>query len=81
MLLSFFLNYRKSGNKQSFFSDKRGSARAHQLGVELVFKRTRQTRGKFESGAANFTRRRGGAEVEIFIVEKGEPYRDRDGWG
>jgi hypothetical protein len=45
MLLSFFLNYRNSGNTQFFFSDKRGSARAQQLGVELVFKRTRQQAG------------------------------------
>ena len=31
MLLSFFLNYRNSGNTQFFFSDKRGSARAQKV--------------------------------------------------
>ena len=36
MLLSFFLNYRNSGNTQFFFLDKRGSARAQQLGAEIV---------------------------------------------
>ena len=37
MLLSFFPNYRNSGNTQFFCSDKRGSARAQQLGVEFVW--------------------------------------------
>ena len=76
-----FPNYRNSGNTQFFFLDKRGSARAQQLGAEIVL----SERGKAE-GSLNPAQQisRGDAEArrgEIFIVEKGEPYRDRDGWG